>query len=145
MDGLAVSSANNHENNKKDKKRNMTMTDTEAEAGAAAEIKRDEIMALVEEAKAVIVVEEAVVAVEEANEATPSTTMKEEAMAALKEVEEAGEGIMDATTTSTRGINNILSHISNNKCLQQFPYLIPVQYWTTIPEIPHGQLGQSNG
>ena len=112
----------------------MTTVDKEAEAGAAAETEREDIMAFP--------AEEALTAVEEATEITTSTTMEEETVAASMETESTAEGIMDTTATSTRRINNILSHISNNKCLRQFIYLIPrpvlghtsrTTTWTAMP------------
>ena len=102
---------------RKTRKTNMTMANKEAEAGAA-KINRKQTMSLVvEEAKAMVVVEEAVAVVEVTKETTPSTIMEKETVAASMEAEEAAKGIMDTIITSTRGTNNILSHISNNKCL----------------------------
>ena len=80
MDGLAVSSANKNEKNKKDIK-NKAMVDKEVEAGATAETwKQVPMEASVEEAQVMVVMEvvEEVAAVEEAKEATATTTIQEE-------------------------------------------------------------------
>ena len=71
---------------RKTRKANMTMAIKAAEAGAA-ETTKEETMALVTE-KAVEVMIEVVNVVEEVEEATPTTTMEEEIVAASIEAEE---------------------------------------------------------
>ena len=89
------------------------MADVEVGADAAETVK-EETMALEEEVGAT--------EVEETKEATPTTTMQEEIMAALMEAE-ATEGITDTITTSIMGTHNTHSLISNNhRCPRQYRY-----------------------
>ena len=129
------------------------MSAKEAEA-CAADIEREETMALVEETKPVVVAEVAVV--EEAGETSTATaTILEEVVTALMEAEEVAEGTTTGTTTtSIRGINNTPSCISNNKYLRQFLCLIPCPVpdhssrataWTATPIRPVAMSTVVNG
>ena len=61
---------------------------------------------------------------EEAKGAKTTTTMVEEVVSIRTEVEVAKATTMDTRTTCIRGTDNTPSHISSNKCLQQFHCLI---------------------
>ena len=64
--------------------------------------------------------------------ATTTTTMVEEVVATSMEAEAADDATMSTRSTSIRGINSTLSHLSNSQCLEQFycPIQRPVQYHT---------------
>ena len=94
------------------------MVDEEEEAGEAKETEIGMTMVEPLEEKA------AVAAVEEAEVATATTTMVEEVVATTTEAEVAEATTTNIRATRIKGTNNMPSHISSNKYLQQFHCLI---------------------
>ena len=111
------------------------MVIVEAEAGAA-ETKREETMALVEEAEVIK---------GEAKEAIATTTMQEEVVATSTEAEEADKAIMDTTAYRIMRINNPRSSNPNNQCPQLLFDVLRIKHRANVPKPPHGQLCQSDG
>ena len=120
MDKSATKAAYNDQKNKRE---NRTMVDAEDEAGKAnkTEIKLTMVEPLKKEAEVVVVEAKAK---EEVKGGTTTTAMVEEVVATTTEAEVVEATTMDIRTTSIRGTNNTPSHISSNKCLQQFHCLI---------------------